>query len=119
MNAEFEVPDWSLKEKTRRTQLCHLRFHGARHCHDLERAAERARRTSERRDHVDLRAASRDAGNPRGVAPKTRRDGEAVRRKISGCFRNYSADAGNTSAGEKIDRISRKTRTHDERCPNQ
>ncbi len=77
------------------------------------------RRTSERRDHAHLRAASRDAGNPRGAAPKNRRDGEAVRRKISGCFRNYSADAGNASAGEKIDRISRQTRTHDEHCPNQ
>ena len=50
------------------------------------------RRASERRDHADLRAASRDAGNPRGVAPKNRRAGEALRREISGCFRNYSAD---------------------------
>src|SRR5713226_3664599 len=115
----FEVPHWNLKERARRTPLCPVRFHGARHCHALERAAERARRTSERRDHADLRAASRDAGNPRGVAPKNRRDGEAVRREISGYFRNYSADAGNTSASEKTDRISRKTRTHRELCPNQ
>jgi hypothetical protein len=78
-----------------------------------------ARRASERRDHADLCAASRDAGNPRGVAPKNRRDGEAVRREISGRFRNYPADAGNTGASEKIDRISRKTRTHREVCPNQ
>src|SRR6267378_570019 len=73
-----------------------------------------SRRASERRDHADLRAASRDAGNPRGVAPKNRRDGEALRREISGCFRNYSADAGHTSAGEKTDRISCKTRTRRE-----
>src|SRR6266436_44925 len=78
-----------------------------------------ARRASERSDHADLRAASRDAGNPRGVAPKNRRDGEALRREISGCFRNYSAEAGNTSAGEKTDRISCKTRTRRELCPNQ
>src|SRR5712664_3697010 len=71
---------------------------------------------SERRDHADLRAASRDAGNPRGVAPKNRRDGEAVRREISGGFRNYSPDAGNTSAGEKADRISRKTRARRGLC---
>src|SRR6266481_9893181 len=42
---------------------------------------------SERRDHADLRAASRDAGNPRGVAPKNRRAGEALRREI---FRLFS-----------------------------
>jgi len=77
-----------------------------------------ARRASERRDHADLRAASRDAGHPRRVAPKNRRDGEAVRREISGCFRHDSADAGNTGASEKSDRISRKTRTHRELCPS-
>jgi hypothetical protein len=38
-----KVPDWNLKERARRTPVCSLRFHGARHCH---------------------------AGNPRGVAPK-------------------------------------------------
>src|SRR5713226_10125631 len=82
----FEVPHWNLKERARRTPLCPVRFHGARHCHALERAAERARRASERRDHAHLRAASRDAGNPRGVAPKNRRDGEAVRLKFPAVF---------------------------------
>jgi len=85
----------------------------------LSSVLRRARRASKRRDHADLRAASRGAGHPRGVAPKNRRDGEAVRREISGGFRNDSADVGNTSASEKTDRISRQTRTHREVAPNQ
>jgi len=36
--------------------------------------------------------------------------------RFSGCFRNYSADAGNTSAGEKADLISRKTRARRGLC---
>ena len=39
--------------------------------------------------------------------------------RFSGCFRNYWAAAGHTSAGEKTDRISCKTRTRRELCPNQ
>ena len=115
----FEVPDCNLKQGARQTPVCSLCIHGARHCNALERAAERARRASERRDHADLRAAaSRDAGHPRGVALKNRRDGEAQRPKISGYFRNDSAEAGNTRASEKTDRISRQTRTHHELRPN-
>jgi len=54
---------------------------------------------------------------------------EELRRKIDALEKWYDArfqavfatirtDAGNTSASEKTDRISRKTRAHREVCPN-
>lgn len=68
--AQFGVPVWNLKTGPRRSSLCSVCFHGARCGDAFQRTPQFASRSGKRRDHANLRSASRNAHHTRRIAPK-------------------------------------------------